>query len=112
MAHSRISYNIHAQVIKESGRLKQHLLKINPTVVLFLDGLGAAKETKAALPNTIVIHRNYGVTNGDDDVHIKITPQRWMELRAKESEGDIYLYTSNEPVFDQKCIQWHVELME
>lgn len=112
MAHSKISYNIHAQVIKDATRLKQHLLKINPTVVLFLDGLGAAKETKAALPNTIVIHRNYGVTNGDDDVHIKITPQRWMELRAKESEGDIYLYTSNEPAFDQKCIQWHVDLME
>jgi|CXWL01.1.fsa_nt_gi hypothetical protein len=112
MSKSKISYNIHAQAIKEATRLKNHLLAIQPSVVLFLDGLGAAKEYAALLTDTIVIHRNYGITNGDDDVHLKVTPARWMELRAQEAEGGIWLYTTNEPAFDQKSIQWTVELME
>lgn len=112
MSRSKISYNIHAQVIQDANRLKKHLLAINPSVVLFLDGLGAAREYAALLKDTIVIHRNYGVTNGDDDVHLKVTPARWMKLRAKEAEAGVWLYTTNEPAFDQKTIQWHVELME
>lgn len=112
MTRSRISFNIHGQNIPDVGRLKKHLLKINPSVLLAMDNLGFLREMMVDLTDTIMIHRNYGITNGDDDVHIKVTPARWLELRAKESEGGIYLYTTNEPAFDQKSIQWHIELME
>ncbi len=112
MTKSKISYNIHAQYVPDVGRLKQHLVAIQPTAVVVMDGLGLAREIRALLPNCIVIHRNYGITNGDDDVHLKVTPARWMELRAKEAEGSVWLYTTNEPAFDQKTIQWTVELME
>lgn len=109
---SRLTYNVHGQNIPDVGRLKSHLLKINPFHLLAMDNLGFLREMMVDLKDTIMIHRNYGITNGDDDVHIKVTPARWLELRAKESEGGIYLYTTNEPAFDQKSIQWHIELME
>jgi hypothetical protein len=109
---SKISYNIHAQMVKDSTRLKNHLLKIQPAAVLAMDGLGLAQEIKAALPNTLVIHRNYGITNGDDDIHKRVSPEKWLDLRAKESDGGIYLYTTNEPGFSQDCLDWHVHLME
>lgn len=108
---SRISYNIHAQLVRDVPRLKKHLLKIQPTTVLVMDSLGLAKEIKALLPNCVVIHRNYSVTKGDDDVHKRVSPQQWLDLRAKESEGGIYLYTTNEPAFDTQTLDWHIELM-
>lgn len=112
MTRSRISYNIHAQAVRDIPRLTQHLMKIQPTLVMGMDGLGLIRDLQKALPATMFIHRNYGITNGDDDVHLKVTPEWWLELRAKESEGGIYLYTTNEPAFDDKSIQWHVDLME
>ncbi len=112
MAGSRISYNIHAQMVTDTPRLKNHLQKIQPAAVLVLDGLGLAQELKAMLPNAIIVHRNYGVTKGDDDVHHRVSPQQWMDLRAKESDGGIFLYTTNEPGFDQQCVDWHIQLMQ
>lgn len=109
---SRISFNIHAQMVKDTPRLKRHLQKINPSTVLVLDGLGLAQEIKAMLPDCIVIHRNYGVTKGDDNLQKRISPEAWLDLRAKEAEGGLYLYTVNEPAFDQQCVDWHVQLME
>jgi hypothetical protein len=112
MAGSRISYNIHAQAVKDTPRLKRHLAKIQPTVVLCLDGLGLAQELKAMLPDALVIHRNYGVTGKDDDVYKRVEPQAWLDKRAKETEGGIYLYTTNEPGFDDQCLNWHIQLMQ
>src|SRR5262249_48696586 len=104
MTGSKISYNIHAQMVKDTNRLMQHLAKVQPSVALVLDGLGLAKEIKAMLPNTLVIHRNWGVTQGDDDVHHRVSPEDWLNLRAKESDDGFYLNTTNEPGFDDQCI--------
>lgn len=112
MRRSRVSYNIHAQAVKDTPRLKKHLGKINPTAVLLMDGLGLAQDIHATLPDTVVIHRNYGITKGDDDVHKKVSPERWLDLRAVESSTGIWLYTTNEPAFDTETIDWHVRLME
>jgi hypothetical protein len=112
MAGSKISYNIHAQMVKDSNRLKQHLAKVQPSVALVMDGLGLAKEIKTMLPNTLVVHRNWGITQGDDDVHKRVSPEDWLNLRAKESEGGFYLNTTNEPGFNDECINWHIDLMQ
>lgn len=112
MARSRISYNIHGQNVPDSPRLLAHLQRVQPTSVLVLDALGLAKEIKAMLPDTIVIHRNYGVTGGDDDVWGRVSPEKWLELRASESEGGIYLYTTNEPGWGADVLNWNTRLME
>jgi len=49
MTRSHIGYNIHAQAVPDAGRLKKHLLKINPTVLVFMDGLGLIKELQPDL---------------------------------------------------------------
>lgn len=112
MARSRISYNIHAQAIHDRDRLMRHLQAIQPVAVLVMDGLGLAQEIKAAIPGAIVIHRNWGATEGDDAAFAKVTPERWLELRAKEAEGGIFLYTTNEPGWGEDVIDWHIRLME
>ncbi len=112
MARSRISYNIHAQAVHDRDRLMRHLQAIQPTAVLVMDGLGLAQEIKAAVPGAMVIHRNWGATEGDDNAFAKVTPERWLELRAKEAEGGIFLYTTNEPGWGADVIDWHVRLME
>jgi hypothetical protein len=112
MARSRISYNIHAQAVHDHDRLMQHLKKIQPASVLVMDGLGLAQEIKAVIPGTIVIHRNWGATEGDDNAFAKVSPEQWLELRGKEAEGGIFLYTTNEPGWGQDVIDWHVKLIE
>jgi hypothetical protein len=105
---SRISYNIHAQRVLEHDRLIKHLEKIKPTAVLVMDGLGLAREIKSLLPDTTVISRIYP----DDDVQNRISPEQWFDHRAKETEGGIYAYTSNEAGFGPKLIEWHLRLLE
>jgi hypothetical protein len=105
---SRISYNIHAQALRNHDRLIAHLKTIQPTAVLVMDGLGLAKEIKAAVPNTTVIHREYP----DDDIHTRVSPEDWLKNRQDDAQGGIYQYTTNEAGFGQNLIDWHVRLME
>lgn len=112
MARSRVSYNIHAQVVKNHDRLMSHLQVLNPVAVLVLDGKGLGREIKQMLPNTQVIIREYG-SKGDDTIHLQMSPEQFLKERAHLAEGQQYLlYTSNEPGFDKNIIDWHVQLME
>ncbi|MBZ0274616.1 MAG: hypothetical protein K8I60_00645, partial [Anaerolineae bacterium] len=112
MTGSRISLNIHAQNTPDRKYLLQHLQKLNPPAVLVMDAAGFAKEVKAALPNTIVIHRSWG-TRGDDDIHKQLTPEQWVAQKIKEIDGgDLWCYTTNEPEFGDEVIRWHIEVME
>lgn len=112
MSGSKISYNVHAQQVKDPARLKNHLMKLQPSAVLVLDGLGLAQEIKAALPNTLVIHRNYGITNGDEDLHKRLSPQAWLDLRGKEADGGVGLYLENEPGFSKEMLDWTALVMQ
>lgn len=103
---SRISYNIHAQFVQDTPRLKAHLQAIQPVSVLVMDGLGLAQELKALLPDCIVIHRVYP----DDDIHNRMSPADWMNQRAPQAAGGIWQYTTNEAGFSQNLIDWHIEL--
>lgn len=114
---SRISYNIHGQNVPDETGLLTHLQALQPTSVLVMDGLGLAQKIKAMLPaDTIIIHRNYGVTGGDDGIQDRpnnpISPEKWLELRAKEADAGVWLYVSNEPGYNRVVIDWHVKLMK
>ena len=112
MAGSRISYNVHANGIPDRNQFMAHLERLQPKAILIMDDLGLAQSIKAKLPATTVIHRNWGVTQADDDVFAKVSPQRWIDLRGQETDGKIALHTSCEPGWGQDVIDWHVKLME
>lgn len=112
MTASRISYNVHAQRILDNNYFMTHIERLQPAAIFIMDALGLAREIKSTLPKTIVIHRNWGVTQGDDNVFDKVSPQQWLDLRASEAAGGIMLHTSCEPGWGQDVIDWHVKLME
>ncbi|MEZ4667971.1 MAG: hypothetical protein R3E39_08655 [Anaerolineae bacterium] len=112
MAGSRISYNVHAHGVSNHDGFIAHLERLQPKAILIMDHLGLAERIKAALPETTVIHRNWGVTQADDNVFAKVSPQRWIDLRGKETDGKIMLHTSCEPGWGQDVIDWHIKLMD
>jgi len=89
MTACRITYNVHAQRLLDKMTFMEHIERLQPTALFIMDGLGLAREVKAALPETMVIHRNWGVTQGDDAVFAKVSPQQWLDLRAGEAAGGI-----------------------
>jgi len=112
MPKSRVSLNIHAQVVKDNNRLMSHLKALDPTTVLVLDGKGLGRDIKQVLPDCKVIIREFG-SEGDDTIHLQMSPEEFLKQRAHLAEGQqYYLYTSNEPGYDTKIIDWHVRLME
>lgn len=104
--------NIHSQGIKDPTKLLAHIRKTSPSWCMTMDGLGLAEQIKAVSPSTNVIHRNHGVTGGDDDVFAKVSPERWLELRSKEADSGVWLMTTCEPGWGADVIAWHVRLME
>lgn len=112
MPKTRIGLNIHAQRVPDSGKLMRYLADTNPTTVVVLDGVGLAKEIKALLPETMVIIREFG-HEGDDSLHLQLSPEEFLKQRAHLTDGGkMLLYTTNEPGWDEKIVDWHVRLME
>ncbi|MBL8165686.1 MAG: hypothetical protein JNJ61_27125 [Anaerolineae bacterium] len=111
MKQSRIGYNVHGQNIPNTALLDQHIRALNPKAMLFMDALGEAQRYKTMFPDMIVIYREHG-EHGDETVHLRETPEQWLNRRAPMATGGIYQYTTNEPGFDERCINWHIELME
>ena len=105
-------FNVHSQGLKDPTKLLAHVRKTQPAWMLTMDGLGLAEQIKAVSPSTNVIHRNHGVTGGDDDVFAKVSPERWLELRSKEADSGVWLMTTCEPGWGADVIAWHVRLME
>lgn len=105
-------FNIHAVGVKNTEYLINHVRRARPKWLLVMDGLELCKQLLAASPETNVIHRNYGVTQGDDGVFAKVSPEQWLDLRAKEAEEGVWLMTTCEPGWGADVIAWHVRLMK
>lgn len=103
--------NIHSAGVKDVAALLTHVHKTQPSWTLVMDGLDLCKQILVASPTTNVIHRNYAVTDGDDNVFARIAPARWLELRAAEADAGVWLHTTCEPGWSQQVIDWHLELM-
>lgn len=95
-------YNILAEGMNDTERsaLLAHLIKIKPGLVVVIDRLSYALAIKQALPQTAVVFRRYHPSNagGDDNVHLKLTPQQWLESYGDvPKSAGLYLYSNNEP---------------
>lgn len=112
MGKSRISLNIHGQNVPDEAYLLDVLRKLNPVAVLVMDNLDLAKRIHAALPDTMTIYRHWGADSDDNDA-LQYTPEAWVKARAALAAGtDLWMYTTNEPVFDAHTIQWHERVIE
>lgn len=108
MPVGKISFNVHAQGVRNSTPLKDLLREIDPAAVLVMDGFGLLLELKSILPNTICIDREYP----DVDVLSK-TPAQWLnEKSSKIGDTGVWVYTTNEPGLTKEVIQWHVDLIK
>ena len=108
MPVGKISFNIHAQGVKDTPYLKSVLRDIDPAAVLVMDGLGLLLELKSILPNTICIDRRY------PDVDVNSTsPEAWLdEKAARVGNTGVWSYTTNEPGLGKDVIDWHVRLIK
>lgn len=89
---SRHGLNINAQRVPDKLALMRALERLQPAALVVMDGLGLAKEIKAAFPTCKVIHRAYG----ESGVHTQLSPRAAAERWARENYGDIYTYGTNE----------------
>lgn len=85
-----------------------HLHQLQPRAVLFYSNqLDYARRAKAELPNTEVILRNWP----DHDFHFRQTPLEWVNWYEPAAAGGLMLYTTNEPGFSQRLLDWTYEVM-
>jgi len=109
MSQSAISYNINGIGTPRPDVLEKHIAAINPRWLLIMDNLGMAQSYRRKFPNTQVVHRNWALTQGDENTYSRLTPAQWIEKRQAEATDGIYLYTGNEAGV---AAQWHIDLMK
>lgn len=97
-------------ILGHTSNLVETLVKIQPKAALVLDDLGLTHELTHALPNTMVIHRDY---NPQDDRHLRISPQRQIEISLSQYNGqpNLWFYTTNEVGLGKDNLDWHLKLL-
>src|SRR5690606_29434416 len=69
-----------------------------------------AKRLKRGLPETIVIFRKWP----DDNIHMRMTPQRWVDEHAKYAVDGLVIQAGNEPdPGDLPAVaRWYEQIMD
>ncbi len=109
MVQSTISYNVNGMTCPRPDVLQKHIAAINPRWLLITDNLGMVRDYHRQFPNTAIIARNWGLTDGDENVYARLSPAAWLDARLPEAGDGIYLYTGNEAGIQP---QWHIDLMK
>lgn len=109
MVQSAISYNVNGVGTPRPDVLETHIAAINPRWLLIMDNIGMARDYRQKFPNTNVVARNWGLTQGDENTYAKLSPAAWLDKRLPEATDGIYLYTGNEASI---APEWHIELMK
>lgn len=109
---NRLSYNIHAQGVKDTPRLLAHLAKLKPTWAGVMNGVRFAQEIHNASPNTQVWHRAYP-EGGDETIWKRLSPGEWVTRTATElKDTGLWAYCLNEPGFDDEMLIWLCNVIE
>lgn len=109
--NSFYGFNVHSQGLKNPTALIEHTIKVKPRWGLVMDGLPLLQQLQVASASTHFIHRNYAITNGDDDVFKRLSPKHWLEAHAEDIRAGVWMTTTCEPGWSQDVIDWHIELM-
>lgn len=108
MPQSRISYNVNGANVPNLEVLTKHLVKLQPRWLLIMDNVELAWALADKLKNTQVIHRNWALTQGDENVYGRLSPEEWLAARQDEAQHGIWLYTANEAGVNPA---WDIALM-
>lgn len=93
---SRVGYN--TLEVYDTDYFFEHLEKLCPRYMLFIDNLSLAIETYERLHDTCgtdVIHRDYSRFEGDE--YVRRTPQQFVNTWVAQGHPEIIRYTTNEP---------------
>lgn len=87
-----------------------HLTTLNPGALVVVNGWERARDLKRALPNTLVIYRQWP----DDNIHQRLSPQAWVDAHAAYGAGGIIVQADNEPnVANLPALaQWYAQVMD
>lgn len=99
-------FNVQAQGVRDKERLLQYVRAVKPKWMIVLDGVGLAKEIKAASPTTNVVVRQYqkdGYWIGKDPAYFL------SEMRKYIGDADVWVYADNEVGLNP---DWNIRLME
>lgn len=117
---SIIGYNIHSTLTygrgysaDEQTKFWQHLERLQPESLLFMDNLDWARQAKKLLPSCIVVHRRWRANDGA--LHLNTSPQWFYDTYAHDAEGGIVVQCLNEPSGYDKLTQlasWCASVME
>lgn len=109
MIQSNISYNINGTNLPHADILETHLRNLNPRWLLIMDNIGLCRDYAHKLSATNIIARNWALTQGDENVYSKLSPQAWLDARLNEATDGVWLYTANEAGINPR---WDIELMK
>lgn len=119
MTSNKLSYNIHSQMHPQRGYsaeeetyLFDHLKRLNPPAVLFMDNQSRALHTKQMLPGCSVVVRNWRADDGA--FHNNLTPQAFFDL-YKDTPKNLILNVLNEPSGYgdlKKLAHWCAQVMD
>lgn len=92
----RIGYNINAMGIRDIGALEQHLIKLQPTMIVVMDGIQLADRLYHLLGRKcLVIHRDYSSLEGSE--WRERSPEDFVNTWVRQGYPHIMRYTTNEP---------------
>lgn len=102
---NRLSYNINGAELPERTHLSQHLARLNPCVILVMNGFGLAMELMREYPDAIIVHREYSPAEGEEWMQgTDYWMRKWLTEAATYGPDSykIWRHTANEPG------QWNV----
>lgn len=116
---NRLSYNINAVEFPNQQNLYAHLDRMNPCVILVMDGIGLAADMVRRYPNAVVIHRDYSIHEGEE--FLRVDPVTWVNHWDQQGNSigtdinkRIVRYSTNEPSLGNFVTQYvsaEVELL-
>lgn len=104
---SKLSYGVH------NTNIDDHLLNIEPPVILTMAGTAHAEMLAQRLPDTVVIHRGWN----DATLHRDFSPAKWVERSKHLAQSNVVVHTTNEPpnLNDpneaRQIVQWHIDVI-
>lgn len=87
--------NCLAQTVADRTRALANIQRLQPRAVVVLDDTAFAQSVRQALPNTLVILRNYHPD--DSQWHKKLSAAQWFTTYAPFAQNGLILYCFNEP---------------
>lgn len=104
---SRIGLNI----IGRTSKLVETLRRVRPVATLVMDDLVLAHELTHALPNSIIIFRDWSL---GDHRHLTLAPQRQIDRALAQHNGqpNLWFYTTNEAGLTPEIFDWHLKLLD